>query len=87
MSRGGDCGRDKLVAVNGKCRSLCLKTASRGLFRIAVMLVHGQVTPAPAALFNDCLQRLAQDFALLPLCALPHAAAPAAAGLKADCTP
>ena len=27
-----------------------------------LMLVHGQVTPAQAALFNDRLQRLAQDF-------------------------
>jgi len=51
------------------------------------MLVHGQVTPAPATLFNARLQRQAQDFALVALCALAHAAAPAAAGLKADCTP
>jgi hypothetical protein len=28
-----------------------------------LMLVHGQVTPAQAALFNERLQRLAQDFA------------------------
>ena len=28
-----------------------------------LMLVHGQVSPAQAALFNDRLQRLAQDFA------------------------
>ena len=27
-----------------------------------LMLVHGQVTPAQTALFNDRLQRLAQDF-------------------------
>jgi hypothetical protein len=27
-----------------------------------LMLVHGQVTPAQAALFNERLQRLAQDF-------------------------
>ncbi len=28
-----------------------------------MMLVHGQISPAQAALFNDRLQRLAQDFA------------------------
>ena len=28
-----------------------------------LMLVHGQITPAQAVLFNDRLQRLAQDFA------------------------
>jgi len=28
-----------------------------------LMLVHGQITPAQAALFNERLQRLAQDFA------------------------